>query len=93
MSPEQVLEVIDTYRGLFRQLGIAPIEVDHNSHVFFAKSISLGHCHGMLDKMVAFVHQGKMEEVFRWLGFIQGVLWVYGDYSLEELKTQNRSSQ
>lgn len=30
-----------------------------------------------------------MEKVFKWLGFIQGVLWIMGVYTVEELKDHN----
>ena len=31
----------------------------------------------------------KFEKKLRWLGFIQGVLWCYGEFSLDELKRMN----
>lgn len=31
----------------------------------------------------------KLEKKFRWLGFIQGVLWTTGQETLEELKQMN----
>jgi hypothetical protein len=33
----------------------------------------------------------RLEKKFRWLGFIQGVLWSFGDYSIEEAKGMNKS--
>jgi hypothetical protein len=32
----------------------------------------------------------KMQQVMRWIGFIQGVLFALRVYSLNELKGQNR---
>ncbi|MEK7519908.1 MAG: hypothetical protein AAB581_01530, partial [Patescibacteria group bacterium] len=54
---------------------------------------SLAHCHSMLDKMVGFVHEGRMEKAFRWLGFIQGVLWTNRVYTLSDLKNHNRPEE
>jgi len=48
------------------------------------------HCHGMLDKMEEFVKEGRIEKAFRWLGFVQGCLWLAGHYSLEDLMNHNR---
>lgn len=31
----------------------------------------------------------KLEKKFRWLGFIQGVLWCYGVSTIEGLKRMN----
>lgn len=44
----------------------------------------------MLDKMAEFVNEGRTEKVFRWLGFVQGVLWTNRVYTLTELKDHNR---
>jgi hypothetical protein len=44
----------------------------------------------MFPKMVQFVSEDKIEKAMRWLGFVQGVLWVCGVYTLEQLKADNR---
>lgn len=50
----------------------------------------LGHCKEMIPKMDVFIDEGRREKFFRWLGFLQGVLWMEGMYTLEELKDHNR---
>lgn len=60
--------------------------------ILFNRDTLLGHCLAMLDDMDKFVDEGRMEKVFRWLGFMQGVLWVLGLYSLEDLKNHNKPS-
>lgn len=50
----------------------------------------LSHCKTMLPKMEKMLDEGKLEKFFRWLGFMQGVLWVEKLYTLEELKDHNR---
>ncbi len=32
----------------------------------------------------------KVEKLMRWLGFIQGALWVLGFYSIDEMREHNR---
>jgi len=44
----------------------------------------------MIPKMREFLKEGRREKTFRWLGFIQGVLWAKGVFNLEELKNHNR---
>ncbi len=44
----------------------------------------------MIPKMRVFVTEGKIDKVFRWLGFLQGVLWSTHFYTLDELKEHNR---
>jgi len=37
-----------------------------------------------------FLDEGHAEKSMRWLGFIQGVLWARGMYTLDDLKNHNR---
>lgn len=39
-----------------------------------------------------FIASGHLEKAHRWLGFVQGVLWVSGLYSIEELREHNTST-
>ena len=93
MTPEKVLDVIGLYKNFFERLGIDKIDFPHGkfpSRSSAAEEEILPHCHGMLDKMEAFVREGRMEKAFRWLGFIQGCLWSMGYFTLNELKNDNR---
>ena len=95
MTPAKVLEVIAIYRKKLEDLQIPKEEFPHT---VFARVGStdecriptLAHCHKMLDQMEVFVREGRMEKVFRWIGFIQGVLWRCGLYTIEEMKEHNR---
>ncbi len=89
MTPEKVLQVIETYRQLFIERGIGKTDYPHDEFLEHVE-VGLDHCHGMLDNMVDFVREGRMEKVFRWLGFIQGVLWSNRVYTLTDLKNHNR---
>ena len=89
MTPAKVLEVVERYRAFFVARGIGKADYPHDD-VLNQTGAALAHCHGMLDKMVVFIHEGWMEKTFRWLGFIQGVLWSHQIYTLEELKNHSR---
>ncbi len=89
MTPQKVLEAIAAYRQLFEWLGVEKIDYPH-SEVLHTSEHGLAHCHGMLEKMEEFVRKGDMEKVFRWLGFIQGVMWAQKVYPLDSLKNHNR---
>jgi hypothetical protein len=43
----------------------------------------------MLPKAIRFVEEGRRDKAMRWLGFIQGVLWVQRIYTIDELKLHN----
>lgn len=37
-----------------------------------------------------FVDDGRIDKAMRWLGFLQGVLWARGLFSLDDLKNHSR---
>ena len=43
---------------------------------------------GMLDTSALLT--AHREKLMRWLGFMQGALWVKGIYTIDELKAHNR---
>ncbi len=43
----------------------------------------------MCDEAVTFIADGKIDKAMRWLGFIQGALWVMGVSTIEESKRAN----
>ncbi len=91
-----MLEVIEIYRQFFIKEDILKIDYPHDDPLsagILGYNNSLKHCHGMLDKIVEFVHEGRMEKAFRWLGFIQGILWCRNIYTLDELKNHNRPTE
>jgi hypothetical protein len=89
MTPQKVLEVIGIYRNLFEDLGVEKVDCPHGE-LLDAPEKGLAHCHGMLEKIEKFVREGQMDKAFRWLGFIQGVLWVRRVYPLVTLRDHNR---
>jgi hypothetical protein len=56
----------------------------------------LRHALWMTNAILESLESGDMSEsdgkVFRWLGFLQGVLWSQAIFSLEELKKHNRNN-
>lgn len=100
MTPEKVFEAIKIYRERLVSLNTPLDGYPHDVYVrglSLVDSDNLGfsptlmHVHQMLDKINSFVVEGKMDKAFRWLGFVQGVLWTNGLYNLNELKDHNRS--
>jgi hypothetical protein len=89
MTSEKVLEVIETYRKFFVERNIGKIDYPHDE-LLDGEVHGLEHCHGMLDKMVEFVREGRMEKTFHCLGFVQGTLWACHVFPLTDLKNHNR---
>jgi hypothetical protein len=91
MNADKVREVLAVYRKEFEGLGIPKKSFPHNKLPKFEFNREwLAHCHYMLDEIEGFIQEGRMEKVFRWLGFIQGCLWRSGVFTVEELKNHNR---
>lgn len=89
MEAEKVQQVIRIYRETFENMGVEKVEHPHEARLTCAAA-SLEHCHSMLDKMEGFIKEDRMDKVYRWLGFIQGVLWSQGIYTLHNLTHHNR---
>ena len=91
MDQEKVREVLATYKKKFEELKVEKKKLP--KEMFGSKYTPvyvMSHCHAMLDEMEIFIQEGRMDKVFRWLGFIQGCLWTEGVYSLDDLMNQNR---
>jgi len=88
MDKKKIKEVIDIYRKKFEDLNIEKEAYPHDEFLNFPE-IGLKHCYSMLDKMEKFLDEDRIEKSFRWLGFIQGVLWSQKIYTLTELMNHN----
>lgn len=89
MTDEQVLQALDLYEQVLKERGAEPIEVPHNYCPASPKE-ALNHALSMIAPMHQFLVDGKREELMRWLGFLQGILWSEGIFTLDELKNHNR---
>ncbi|MDD3086427.1 MAG: hypothetical protein PHH45_00535 [Patescibacteria group bacterium] len=89
MTGDQIVAATDRYD---RELEKEEIPVAEHPHdiICMMRRAALAHLRTMFPKMVQFVSEDKIEKAMRWLGFVQGVLWVCGVYTLEQLKADNR---
>ncbi|MES2931694.1 MAG: hypothetical protein V4682_03290 [Patescibacteria group bacterium] len=94
MTPEKILEVVRMYRSRFVAMNVEPRDYPHEELVIFKQGEDpLAHCCGMLPKMEIFIHEGRIEKAMRWLGFVQGCLWMSGVYSLDDLMSHRRPDE
>ena len=47
------------------------------------------HCHWMAKEALSWP-QERLEKKMRWMGFIQGILWMIDGVSIEDLKKNNK---
>lgn len=50
----------------------------------------LQHIRWMCERTKEFIKQDKLDKANRWLGFIQGVLWTRGIFSIDEIQGHNK---
>lgn len=97
MTKDEVRTLLDQYEQRLSSARIAPADWPHGLLLTLAdKASALAHVRSMLPKMRAFLDSDTpkhWDKVMRWLGFLQGVLWTFGWYTLEELKSHNRGPQ
>ena len=89
MTGDKIIEVLNIYRKTFEERGIPKKECRHDLFPDLDNDF-LAHCHGMTDQMEVFIKQGRMDKVFRWLGFMQGVMWALRVYTVCEMADHNR---
>jgi hypothetical protein len=90
MDAQKTRQVIALYREYFEQRGVAKRSQPHDK-IINDPLCQFEHCHWMLDTMDEFVNQGELEKAFRWLGFVQGVLWSQGVCRLDQLREHNKT--
>lgn len=89
MNAPKLIEVIEIYRAKLAH--IVPCKEAYPHDVLLRDEWSaLKHARHCLDEIEAFVREGRLEKAFRWLGFVQGVLWACRVYDINELKSHNR---
>jgi hypothetical protein len=97
MTAAKVSEMLELYEERLWAQGVVALRAPHDLVLDLAdlagRNIDLAHCLEMIPEIRGFLKQGRMEKTFRWLGFLQGVLWTAGIFSIDELKNHNRPNQ
>jgi hypothetical protein len=85
-------ELIEMYSSMLADQGQAAISANLDNPINFtektARREALDHVKFMLHEMHANFDRFDEEKRNRWLGFVQGVLWREGLYSIDELRQQ-----
>jgi len=95
-TPEHAQRMLDLYTKTLTKLGYRAqpypnLEEHIGGSVFQSpKFETLGHAMWMCERTQEFVRQRRFAKAYRWIGTIQGILFMNGIYSLAELKDHNR---
>lgn len=90
MTDEQISDAITRYEEDLSSFGVplrhtskgAPSETQAGRHVLW-----------MCGEMRAFLADGRREKANRWLGFVQGVLWKLGRYTIDDMRGHNTAPE
>lgn len=81
MDTEHMREVVNLYSKELKDRGVEPAR---------GAPSPLAHAAWMLDEILAFLEDGRWDKANRWLGFVQGTLWVLGVYTIPQMADHNR---
>ena len=84
MTKEQITKACDLY------LEVLPDPVCGRDIHPMALSQKMAHVAWMCTELKSPEFSDDMEKNMRWLGFIQGILWSKGYFTIEELSDHNR---
>lgn len=87
MTLDQIKEVVALYRASFVRQGVVTAQKYSEEEVVNHHGRYL-HLLYMCDEILAGNVQG--EKAHRWLGFLQGVLWDDGKFTIGQMKDHNR---
>jgi len=92
MTAEKLISVFEFYQDYLKKSGIKSSQyTSYDSRAFKLSPIKhLEHIAWMCETAITFVNEGRIEKAMRWLGFIQGVLFMTGWFTLDELKNHSR---
>jgi hypothetical protein len=93
MNKKKYFWVCDKYRTLLLNYGAHPMEPLVNPQAVdqqTLKTLSLHHALYMVEKMPR-MYDEDPEKAMRWLGFVQGVFYITGYMTIEEMKLDNKN--
>jgi hypothetical protein len=94
MDKEQVIAALEKYEerlsvhGSFAPERLSEEEMSRNV-VTLGQRRALGHVAWMCAEAKKLVEEDRIEKAMRWLGFIQGALWMASFFSINNLKVDN----
>lgn len=88
MTNEKLKQTLQKYKTFFIRGHVLPVKHD-NVTLATDLGMQLQHCHWMVDQMIN--TEKELGQLYRWLGFIQGVMWSQSICSINELQGDNRN--
>lgn len=94
MTDEKIRSIFEGYSDRLRHHWPEPLTPEQAASKKGVYAPPIGrHLRWMCQQIPGFLAEGRADKAQRWLGFVQGVLWSLGDYSLDELKEHSRTGR
>lgn len=87
--------MLDLYCRTLSDKGYEPVpyanvdELVSSSVVSGGKYDALNHAHWMCREARRFISQNRRAKAYRWIGMIQGIMWLGGVFTITELRKHN----
>lgn len=88
MNAQKVREVVALYKQRMEREDVMAVRHDDVG----TAETRAEHACWMLFQIEGFLDGGQLGKAFRWLGFVQAVLWTLRLYTINEMRDHNRSS-
>ncbi len=82
------LAVVKRYRVVLDNVRAATANFDSEPKPLQAHA----HAKWMLDKIEEFVAEDELGKANRWLGFVQGIFYSFGTYTINQMRDHNRGN-
>lgn len=95
LGPQQAEAMMRRYCKVLTDLGYTArafpdVEAKVGGNIYAAgKYEVLNHALWMCSQIEGFIRQNRMAKAYRWIGMVQGLLFMGGVYSISELKDHN----
>ena len=83
------LAIVEEYRSVLEHVKTQRNNLDCEPSPMGAHS----HAKWMLDRIEEFVAEGKLDKANRWLGFVQGIFYCFGTYTINQMRDHNRGTE
>ncbi len=96
LTQEQAYAMLDFYCDLLEKQGYEPVpysNVDARVGGTVYRGVkydALNQAYWMCQEARKLIRQGRWSKALRWIGFIQGLVWICGLQSITEIKAHNR---
>lgn len=87
MTNGQINDIITKYEEHLSAYGVPMQFTAHG--IVPAGDQAARHVLWMCSKVRNHLVEGRREKALRWLGFVQGVLWTFGHYTLDDVRDHN----